>query len=478
MKKRLFFCAFFFWTVFFGHAAGYFAGEGVENFAVMHDFNGGAYIVYVQNGRLKALHEDSNESLTEYTLPENAQALKSIRSLKVYEDIGMPFCVITTDEANSYILTFEQSEESESENFSLYQLPLYYDAENIIFDRLLNGNIRAYYIRDSLLYCLNMNEADYSVISDNCIRTNTGTVCQYGMKRYEETAKGYYVARKSISEYTVSLFSESDNLYTFYDIPESYKERPTVQEICTGENSFYYCITAAGHASIYSADTGAVIKAMEKDGVSEIKKFYVKATSDSKDYFLDYMDKDLVRHVYYGSGGTGYLESCITGVPELLSISESEVWILYGLNYSWKIASLRRSGGLTDCRISDIASESELLCSTFISTPCFLFQNNDNKKLQYDFLSEKGNVEYHTVNIPETIQEAVREITDGSGETVFTGTGEIIVRYAATMLIVNTENTAVEIVPFTLFESSINYNGSLFISYYSRNTIEVKKYGE
>jgi hypothetical protein len=480
MKKRLFFCAFFFCTVFFCHAAQYFAGEGVEDLAVMHDFNGGAYVLYVQNGSLKALHENPDDSLTECLLPEAARNVQNIASLTMHEEAGFPFGIIATNDGHFYIIKLDIDFEEKAGVFHFFPFLLPSDAADMFYEELINGDIRIWYISKSTLFCQNLNGNDCSVITDTCIREGTGRVYQYGIKRFESTTKGYYISQNSSSEYTVSFFSQSDNLYMFYDIQRTFTEKPEVQEICTGKNSFYFCVTDGKQASLYNIDSGNLTYVTLKNIIKKVYSFNIIKTADTEYCFLDYIDASDLRHVYYGTGGVCSFESVITDAPVFVLLSEDKAGIIYGCEKNWKLVSFPLNNENTnDNLVSNMAAESDMLCCTYAGELCSLFRNKESKHMQYVCITEKGAVQSFTVPLSETVQKQMSRIAVSVGRCIFTGTDEIIIDYpGSAMLVFNKQNTSFEVVSCTESSYAGNCNGLFFASCYSNAKIIVHKIGE
>jgi hypothetical protein len=477
MKKRLSFCAFFFCTVFFCHAAEYFAGEGVENLAVMHDFNGGAYVLYVQNGSLKALHEDSKDTIEKYEISGITDISGRITAVHKQESCGSPFFILTTDGPYLYFLTLENDN-------ALYAHAVEIDAgripSQINSDASSVDKIRIYYTAGNHLYCLVVNRTDMSVQSDCSIRENMTAVFQYDVQKTKGRTEGFYIAKNNDKKYIVSLFSDDNGIYSFYDIPVLYSENPEVKQIASADGKSYYSISSAVGTIIYTIKNNIAFAAAGKDDAVCIENFYVTENKDGYICFLDYFDKDNVRHVYYGTALNTLFSAVTSDFPLYVPVSEDTSWIICAENRNWKFIQIKGHDAHAETKETAIAADSSLFALTYTTDVCLIFRNKDFTQLRCGYVTVNGYKKGNSIPVPEDAAADLKHLAEEEvvmNDFVYTGTNEVLLRFKEDIVLLNTVDAGIQMFSYAIYRSSIDLNGCLYAAYYNDSDITVTRYG-
>ena len=180
MKKRIFIGLLCFFQIYVCAASGYEVGEGVTEMQVLHDYSNGCYVLYVQNGTLKALHEDSAGTILPYTLFPTDEG---------------PSSVCTLTRSNNFL---GRCGSFIANNNELYLYFLNHD-DKFIFVHSLHGNIRDvrishadfktleyFYIESGVLYCDKISLANNTVLSHETVSNQNSETIDYQILWYNE----------------------------------------------------------------------------------------------------------------------------------------------------------------------------------------------------------------------------------------------------------------------------------------------------
>ena len=476
MKKRLSFCAFFFCTVFFCHAAQYFAGEGVENLAVMHDFNGGAYIAYAQNGGLYTLYEDSKDTIGKYDISGITDISGRITAVSKQESCGSPFFILTTDGPFLYFLTLENDNSlcAHAVEISAGRIPSQINSDASSVDK-----IRIYYTTGNQLYCLVVNRTDMSVQSDCSIRENMAGVILYSVQKIKGRTEGFCISKNNDKKYIVSLFSDDNGIYSFYDIPVLYSENPEVKQIASADGKSYYSISSADGTIIYTIKNNIAFAAAGKDNAVRIENFYVTENKDGYIYCLDYFDKDNVRHVYYGTALNTLFTAVTSDFTLYVPVSDDTSWIVCAENRNWKFIQIKGHDAHAETKEMTVAADSSLFALTYTTDVCLIFRNKDFTQLRCGYVTVNG---YKKGNIIPVTKDVAGSLKQLAGEDVILdsnvwGTKDILLNLNGNSIMLDTVGAGLQLQPGKLYAVSVSQNKRLYAACYNGSSIGVELYG-
>ncbi len=461
MKKRLFFCAFFFWTVFFGHAAGYFAGEGVTDLKVIQDGNNGEYVFYIQNGGIKAVHKNPGGTVEVFKLfADSDMEPANVTGLQVNE---IPQNIVTfLGEINGTVYLFskfingadnqscsDQTEVGKAEDsFSAVETVRNYSEDSI----------RYLFIRNEQLVCCTV-ALQNGVITGNINLSGTDIcVSAYSVVAANDQLIGYFVSNTDTP--TLTLFILGDG--TFSTVYSGRMDKESTVDLQCSVSSGIYCVWQSNTTSCVlkyvdgvfqkiHTEEGSVqypLLLMENEDFS--KKIRVNESEEKKSFTINDNYQTEQQYIYF------------TAVP----VNNKKAYVIYK-NETWNVAVTDFSTTMVN-KIA-ISSAAEYV-STFYDDGCvLLFADRQDNQIIFMHIDNNNNYTYKSVLFPE----GNRILSDIAGPVY--GGGLLIVSGGSSHLVIDPALQRLQFFSSPLFAVSMRIDGHIGVCTYAGGYINVEE---